>query len=578
MDRPSIASFEEPLTLATVADDVLLDITAGKYRVQQNAPYRVLGWSADRTQLYYHHRQTGQIACVKPAANASTLLPLADHAFWCARFPKGKEGNTPDWSLACSEVIDQANQAGVFAPEKVRGRGVWTDDGKTVWHLGNQLEVDGVITPLANANTLHQYTRMPPLAIDPSIEPLPDWLGQQIFDVISAIGWASPLDPIHLLGWIATANVGGALPKRPALTLTSRFASGKTWTIETVVSPLLAGLAFYTSNSTAAGVRQSLGCDTLPVLLDESEGEDPRRRRDHLNLARLSYDGNATTRGTSSGNSLNYAVRSSMLLAGINAVIANAADASRHVVVGRTHIPAEKWAEVTAKVDQIITEQNGQQLLRRLVTHLPVLAANTRAFRHAVELQGLDGAAGRHADLFAPLLAGAHLVLSTARLDHKQALAWLNEQGWSLAQAMGEEAEAQAEEAEAVQCLEHLLSHKISWRSDDSGEGRLTISELIFMARKPDALQSTVDAKAALARYGIRADSDGLAVATNPSLVAGIYSAGQKGDDCRWASGAHSKRLRELDGAFASGTSRRFGTRVGKAVIVPWAHKTLANE
>ncbi len=96
---------------------------------------------------------------------------------------------------------------------------------------------------------------------------------------------------LHLLGWTVLANVGGALDKRPVLQITCGFGQGKTYTLTVVIWPLLAGLAISHSNSTEAAIRQTLNTDTLPVLIDESEGEDHQRREGHLKLARLSFDG-----------------------------------------------------------------------------------------------------------------------------------------------------------------------------------------------------------------------------------------------------------------------------------------------
>lgn len=46
------------------------------------APYRVLGWCAERSRAYYQHSQTGQITSIKPAAQPGPLLHLGPIEWW----------------------------------------------------------------------------------------------------------------------------------------------------------------------------------------------------------------------------------------------------------------------------------------------------------------------------------------------------------------------------------------------------------------------------------------------------------------------------------------------------------------
>ena len=152
------------------------------------------------------------------------------------------------------------------------------DGTKVVWHLGDRLEVNGKPVALIDFESAFYYQRLARLAIDPSTDPLSDAEGQAILKAVRAMGWISPLDHLHLLGWIVLATVCGALDKRPVLQITCGFGRGKTYTLTVVVAPLLAGLAISESNSTEAAIRQNLSTDTRRVLIDESEGEDHHRR------------------------------------------------------------------------------------------------------------------------------------------------------------------------------------------------------------------------------------------------------------------------------------------------------------
>jgi len=525
-------------------------------------PFKVLGWCPDRKVIYYQHRQTGQIAYIRPSAQATPLLSLAPADYWKSLYP-GRLGT--DWVKASSEVIESANQRGVFALDRVRGRGVWMDGNQVVWHLGDQLEVDGVLVDLIDHQSSYHYQRLTRLDVDPATAPLSDAIGQKILKAVKAMGWITPLDHLHLLGWVVLATVGGALDKRPVLQITCGFGQGKTYTLTVVILPLLAGLSISQSNSTEAAIRQTLNTDTLPVLIDESEGEDHNKREGHLKLARLSFDGRATSRGTTHGKALTYAVRSSIALVGINAVIANPADRSRTVVVGRQQLDQKQWGQVDRKLRELLTVETGAQLLRRCVKHLPTLRANVATFRRVVEGQLPSGSAARAGDTYGALLAGAHLLLSTARVDDDAALAWLDQVGWDAAAALGvDAAPEQSAAAEGAQCLAELLSHEEQWRSD-TGTGRLSIRELLELARSPSGADEAEQARQALGRRGIKATDHGLVIANSPELLAPIYC------NTKWRNGGQVARLRDLPGADAAGSHHFKAAGTHKATTVPWA-------
>lgn len=529
-----------------------------------SAPYRVLGWCADRSRIYYQHRQTGQIASIKPSAAAGPLLQLAPIGWWEAYYPKKNELS---WAAACSAVIEQANRAGVFAVDRVRGRGLWIDGKSVIWHLGDRLEVDGKEVALIEHRSANHYPRLPGLDIDRTVVPLTDAEGREILAAVAAMGWATPLDHIHLLGWAALANVGGALEKRPVLQITSHYGSGKSHTKDHAVAPLLAGLAISRSNSSEAGIRQILKADTLPVLLDESEGEDRTRREGHLRLARLSYDGSPTDRGTTHGEALTYAIRSSIALVGINAEINSPAERSRTVVVGRVQLPQEAWAAVDRRLRELLTDETGARLLRRTVTHLHTLRANVATFRRAVESQLGGGAAARAGATYGALLAGAHMLTNTALVDDETALGWLDSISWSAIAALGDAgADGQDAAAESRQCLAHLLAHEEPWRlvNDERGTGRISVRELIGLARLPSGSNETAEARKALGRRGIRASDCGLEIANTPETLETIYG------KTKWCKGAHRARLLDLPGAYAAGSVRFQGLGSVKACKVPW--------
>ncbi|WP_411876616.1 hypothetical protein [Vulcanococcus limneticus] len=520
------------------------------------APFRVLGWDAPRKLIWFQHRETAQISSTKPGPSFERLLPLAPLAYWESAYPVDRRAGGVDWSLAASELAAAADRAGVFDPQRQRGRGVWCDEGRTVWHLGDRLEVDGVETPLAALASRHYYPRLPALAISPAAESLSDTQGQQILQLIERMGWAGPSDHLLLAGWIVLSNVGGALRKRPGLQITSGFGTGKSDTVDNVIRPLQAGLGISCSGSTEAGIRQSIRQDVLPVLVDESEQADGNRREQQLRLVRLAYDGLPLVKGTPGGEALEFTLRVSICLAGINAPISNPADLSRIAVIGRRQLAAADWQQLAAERAELLTLAAGEALIRRTVSHLPTLLAN-------IDTMGRVLGGGRMGDTYGALLAGAYLLVSTAQLSDQEALEW--SAGFDPAAPAADEVD-RSPAAEARQCLDHLLAHELPWRDPDNDRpsaGRITVGELLELSLRSGG----GEAPKALGRCGLKADPElGLLVANSGAAIGKVFSGS------KWSQGGHRARLLELEGAEPVKSPPRFpvlGTR--RCIAVPWA-------
>ena len=561
-------------------EQLAAELAKAKADREQRQGFKVLGWDADRKVVFYRHRQTSQIASVKPYGPAE-LLKLAPAAQWEKEHPRYGENKKTGkkevigvaWTAAADWLIVQANMAGVFEPERVRGRGVWLDSGnRVVWHLGDRLEVNGTITRLADHESRHHYGRLPALPINPAVEPLDDAHGRKILAVIKEMGWAGESDYLHVAGHAVTSNVGGALVKRPQLQSESPWGSGKTDNLENVLTPLQAGIGYSSAGSTEAGIRQLVGSDSLPVTVDESEQEDGKKREALLRLVRYNFDGTEQNKGTPSGQGLRFRMRSSIALAGINAPIPNPADRSRIAVVTRKPIPGNQWADVAARRAELISNEVGERLIRRTVTHLPALLANITTFGKVIAGMVTTGDSGRAGDTWGALLAGAHHLTSTAVLTEGQAAAWLQMVGWDYSHTNSDETD-RAAGAEGRQCLDHLLAHEIRWRvaldpeSDAPSTDAITIRELVQMVRDNARSEEGREAIKALGRKGIKVTDEGdLAVAHATPGTQAIFGT------TKWGQGAHRKRLLELPGTTVTSGTVHFATDSSRrAVLVPWS-------
>jgi hypothetical protein len=231
-------------------------------------------------------------------------------------------------------------------------------------------------------------------------------------------------------------------------------------------------------------------------------------------------------------------------------------------------LPQEQWAAVDRKLRELVTAETGAMLVRRCVTHLPTLQANVATLRRVVEAMLPAGAAARAGDTYGALLAGAHFLVSTDRLDDAAAVEWLDRVGWDAAAALGvDAAPEQAAAAEGGQCLAKLLSHELPWRTEEAeyGTGRISIRELIEMGRRGGMADAAEAARTVLGRLGIKATDHGLVIANRPELLAPIYGS------TKWRNGGHVERLRDLPGADAAGPHHFKVMGTHKATTVPWA-------
>lgn len=522
--------------------------------VPQKAPFRILGWDTNLSAIWVQTGKTGIVASIPPTKNG--LQRIAPLPYWEALYP-GRTG--PGWDAAIGSICQEAHDLRqTFTPDRIRGRGVWLDNNRVVWHLGNRLEVDGQLQPLtALGDTGWTYASLPALEIDPSVASLTDAEGSAILDLIhSRMQWENPGDGLLIAGHAVLGNICGALDKRPGLQLTGPTGGGKSTTHETLIHPLQGELGLVASAATEAGVRQEVDKDALPVLIDESEQESPKVREGHLKLLRLSFDGKKQIKGSPGHKASSFTMRSSITLIGINATVPNTADMNRMTIIRPRKMPSEQWATFQLARDALITVETGRRLIRRSVSNLKALVANIKTFQAVVSAN----LSGRSAEVYGSLLAGAHHLTSTAVLEPHEALDWLDSVGWS---GLDDETkDAIASDAEGRDCLDHLLGHSVQWKGSQTGA--VDVRELLAIVKNNPKAE---DAVKALGRLGVKLDRDRGLVASNSTRIF---------NSTRWANGAHRDRLLELQGAERVPAAVWFaGGGTHKAVAVPLEHLAL---
>ena len=351
-------------------------------RWYETAPFRCLGY--EKGGLYHYHPVgTGQIVSLTPGQHdRKTLLPLAPLSWWQRTFP-GQNGIS--WLAAADALFQASHRAGVFNPKRARGRGAWPErdpDGKmgVLIHLGDRMIVPGskkMVTPDEYVSPGHHVYERQERMDGPSMDPMKVEESRVILELFRGLLWMEPASADLLAGWVTLAPVCGALAWRPHVWVTGEMGCGKTSVFDQLLQPLMGGvLCNVKGGTTEAGIRGELKSDAFPVLFDEaeeSEGVGTNIQR-VLALARqASSDTDARViKGTRTGGTMQYMIRSMFCLASIGGAVYQESDRSRVCMLhlqGASQLDPKfrkaHWDAYQPRLQKLVDVEAGRRLIAR---------------------------------------------------------------------------------------------------------------------------------------------------------------------------------------------------------------------
>lgn len=501
-------------------------------------PFRILGHDMG-TFYYLSHASRQVVELTAKGHNKVDLLQLAPLDWWMRMFPGGD--SDVNWMYAANALIQQSLRR-VFDSSDIRGRGSWLDSGTVVYHAGDCLMVRNVPHALSSWDSEYVYQRAKRI----KVEPVPSATAREashLIDLTRCLNLKNPIDHLLLSGWLVCAPICGVLDWRPHIWITGPSGSGKTWLIERIVRPLLGNMALYVqSNTTEAGIRQSLGCDALPVMFDEAETENQRdlaRFQQILILARQASrdSGGRIIKGTAGGQAQAFHIRSSFCFSSIGVAATQRADLSRITALELFKRHGEdariQWQTLIAHWDYTAANPQWCASIRaRSIELAEVIAANAHTFATACTRHL---GAQRDGDQIGALLAGAFALTSSRKITNEQAAEWCAKQDWSTF--------AQNEsDMDERQCLATLLSGLIE-HEEGGRRVRRAIGELITLSLSSRAMENErKTARESLERHGIGIRREGIDVSNSHQELKRIFS------DTTFA-GKWSDQLKRLDGA-----------------------------
>ena len=529
-----------------------------------DADFICLGF--DNDAFYYQPHSTGQVTRLSRSAHTGTnLCAIAPLRYWETLYPSKMGVN---WTAAASSLFEKQSQAGIYSPDRIRGRGAWWDQKQSVLHLGDRLVVDGINRSVSDGipSSRYLYQRLGSLRGPANAKPLTDAESYVLAELAERFHWEVPASGLLIAGWVALAPICGALDWRPHIWLTAGAGSGKSAVLDRYISPLLGDLSLLVAGNTSeAGLRQTLRADALPVVFDEAESNerlDQQRMQSVLSLARVaSTESRAQTiKGTAEGDAQRYTIRSMFLMSSIATALKQGADKSRFAQLtlrNPNEMPkAERikhWEDLERDLDKYITEHIGQRLQARTISLIPIIRQSIKIFSRAAS-EAFDSQ--RLGDQYGTLLAGAWSLQSKEVVTRDQAWALIEQNNW--------EPYSQATEIPDEQrCLQHILQHQIRVEADKTVTR--SINELVDAAalRIVDSDITSAVAQSVLGRNGIKSD-DGCVVISNTSKhIAAILS------DTAW-SNCWPTVLSRLPGAIKNGVTRFKGmSGTSRSVSIP---------
>lgn len=316
-------------------------------------------------------------------------------------------------------IINEAARKPDFDPHtQHRGRGGWVDNqGRFVWHSGGWLWlVDGKRLEQARPaqHEGYLYTRQAG-TIEPWAEPVTseESPARRILQDLRTWNWQRPyLDPVLVLGWIATALMGGALKARPIIFATGGAGVGKS-RLQEVVRSALEGAVTSSVNTTAAGIYQRAKQDSLPFMIDELESKPGSTRAESvIELARVAYTGGDISRGGQDHEATTFTARNSFFFSAIIPPPMGAQDKTRMAMLNLSQLdrPGKSGRDLVLK-----PETDGRMILRQIMDGWRDF--NDVLMPDYATILGERGLSARAIDTFGTLLAAAQLLVGPEVLE-----------------------------------------------------------------------------------------------------------------------------------------------------------------
>lgn len=364
----------------------------------------------EHKEFYYLSTQSKTIVSLSAAQHDGKFLKaLATEKYWAEKYgsKKDKDGNDiPNWTKISDSLLDRQREIGPFDLKKMRGLGVWEDEGRLFVNHGAGVFSNQRGHSLSNIDphlgTKNFYKNAPSDSLNFDDE-LSDEESLAIVDAFKYLRFKNDYDFFYVTGFIAIANIFQALEWRPHLWISAKAGSGKSWTLKQISN--LIHYRLKVKDSSAAGIKQELDCHASMVIYDEAEPHMPHVPH-VIDFARQCSTKNddKILRGTADGKGLSWEAHACFLLGSITIPTLKKEDHSRFFLVEMDTLDDQTADEVDIIEEKFKKiEKYGRRLLVRMVKNFEVLKANIGICRKLLRHKGIGA---READQLSVIMAG----------------------------------------------------------------------------------------------------------------------------------------------------------------------------
>lgn len=476
----------------------------------KNPYFKCLGFENHDQNLYvfFVYRTNVIVKLSAGGISVSNLLQLAPLNYWEGAFPKPTKSSGVKFEIntIADFLINLCCKAGIFNPNNIRGRGAWIDNGVPVMHCGDTLIVDGKYTKFEKHKSKFIYEAGQELGFN-LVKPLEKHEANKLIQVLERLKFKRDVDARLLAGWIVTAPFCGALDWRSHLWLTGASGNGKSEVMKMFVKRFMGEmLVDAQSETSAAGIRQYLKADALPVTFDEAESEDKKgeaRMQEVVGLARSSSTSNSgkIIKGSAGGSATQFNMRSSFALASIKDNLTHRSDISRFTVIeletDNSPDKRERWKETIKMYNDIFTDEYIEALQSRTILNFKTLLKNAKTISNAASGE-LDNQ--RTGDQLGTILAGAYSLFSDNEISFEEAKKYIAEKDWN-------EEKLVNSTRDEIRLINKIMDTEIKVDTADGLKNR-TIGELVMVCTLRSEDLSFESANMALRRIGIKTEGD----------------------------------------------------------------------
>ena len=463
----------------------------------ETAPFRCLGALA-KTHYFIPNTFGQIIVLAQREMSPNNLFALARLSWFAKRWPikSGRNTGKPDWIAIVDEIVAYSQSLGAYEPGKLCGRGFWREEDGLTIHLGDRLLPPGkkaFVDPEDYASG-KIYAKLQRLDGPHPKKKLRLEECQKLLGIFEDLLWENPLSAYLLAGWTVLAPFSGYLRWRPHVWITGDAGCGKTTIMSDLVVPLTAGVSLHAEGSATSepGLRQELGSDALPVILDEPEKDEKAAAQRIKVIIRMMRSASSTKakvyKGTMSGKGQSFETRSMFCLGSVGGAVGGQQDKQRisllqlrhHRTMGSVEKQEEHYHGILKRLARITPELSRQMLARTTEW------ARTGKLDDLIETSIVAATTilgdRRHGDQYGTLLAGAYILQNDDLPTEDEMVAWMKDLG------LDQYVDLEGTDPEGLQILEGLFQVQ-EMVLTNKGNFKCSVGEMVSLVIKNPALE-----------------------------------------------------------------------------------------